>query len=87
MFCRCVVCLAAVIATAACAAPVPPSDSCGAASLARLIGQPVADVVLGAAPSPVRVIGPNTPVTKDYRLNRLNIIHDAAGVIIDIRCG
>jgi len=43
--------------------------------------------VLGAAPSPVRVIGPNTPVTKDYRLNRLNIIHDAAGVIIDIRCG
>ncbi|RKP06323.1 hypothetical protein THASP1DRAFT_31857 [Thamnocephalis sphaerospora] len=36
-------------------------------------------------PKPYRLIGPNTPVTKDLRPNRLNVFIDAKNKITDVR--
>lgn len=56
------------------AEPAPPTtDSCGAAAFEGLVGQPKTALDRMTLPEGARVIGPNQPVTMDFRPTRLNI--------------
>ncbi|MDO5642175.1 MAG: I78 family peptidase inhibitor [Paracoccus sp. (in: a-proteobacteria)] len=87
--------LALPVLLAACA-PVPPaplpdaaapaSDACKASRYQGLVGQDIRVLNISAMPQQVRVIGPDMAVTSDYRPDRLNIEHDARGVITGISC-
>ncbi|MCE8544423.1 hypothetical protein KBY25_01160 [Ruegeria pomeroyi] len=80
----------------ACTGPieeVPVSDPapvdlsfCKGDDLGEIVGQPVADVAY-LLPVGTRVIDPDSPVTQDYRPNRLNVFADKAGVVIRLTCG
>lgn len=63
-----------------------PADTCGAADYRGLVGAPLAAVTLPADLDD-RVLRPGQPATMDYRASRLNIVVDAAGMIVDLRCG
>ena len=84
----------AVMALSACKDDAPDfpalavaDDQCGASEFVDLLGQhkEVLDRVRFAVP--MRLIGPGTMVTKDFRLDRLNILHDEAGIITRVYCG
>ena len=62
------------------------SDQCGAAGYQSLIGSNIAAITLPADLNH-RIIGPNTAVTRDYILTRLNIYTDANGVVTRVNCG
>lgn len=57
------------------AAPGLPSgdDACGAKKFEGLVGQPKSVLDGMTLPEGTRVIGPNQPVTMDFRPDRLNI--------------
>jgi len=85
-----------LIALSACAEPVPgpvnpvppaAEDTCGAAGLASLIGQPVSQFNRQARQGPARVIRPGQPVTMDYNPLRLNVLLDADDRIVGLSCG
>lgn len=63
------------------------TDECGAKENARLIGMPITDPSVPEASPKVRHIRPGDAVTEDYRVERLNIHVDGAGVIEKIDCG
>lgn len=67
------------------------TGDCDAAAYQSLIGAPVAEAEAVAAraanPGDVRVIGPDTAVTMDYREDRLNFTIDASGRITRAYCG
>jgi hypothetical protein len=65
----------------------PMAPSCGAEALQPLLGQPLARFTAPPAAKAVRVIGPDTAVTMDFRPDRLNVEHDAQRVITRIYCG
>ncbi len=60
-------------------------DTCGASQYSALIGANLAAVTLPAGNN-IRVIHPGTPVTQDFRSDRLNIITDANGTITSLEC-
>lgn len=60
-------------------------DTCGAAAYRDMIGAPLAAASFPATPN-IRVILPNTPVTLDFRAERLNVIVDASGNISALEC-
>lgn len=62
------------------------ADECGAAGYQALIGTNAAAVTL---PLELvhRIYQEGDPVTMDYRPDRLNIVTDADGVIIEVKCG
>ncbi len=64
-----------------------PADSCGADALQSLIGQPKARLETMRFAQPIRIIGPGQPITKDYRLERLNIDYNEKGAISRLWCG
>lgn len=59
---------------------------CGADQVQDLVGQMVDDSRDRFGPD-ARIIPPNSPITKDYRRNRLNVDLDEAGLITRIWCG
>jgi len=61
-------------------------DTCGAEPLKILIGKSIATVQMPSNKN-VRLIGPTTQVTKDYRIERMNIHLDEEAIIKDITCG
>lgn len=71
-------------ATPATAEEATAQDTCGAQQYASMIGTNVAAVTV---PEGVRVIGPDTVVTMDFRADRVNIRTDAQGVITAVDCG
>lgn len=77
------------LALAACVAEpdLPEQNACGAAGMQDLVGKD--DDVLAAMTFPVgtRLIYPGTPVTEDYRPDRLNIDIDQSGRITGVWCG
>lgn len=91
--------LAAALALAGCAAPLPPPpppqrlppqpavDTCGAAPHVGLIGQDAAALERVLILRPIRLIRPGTPVTEDFSPSRINIHIDGANRIIAISCG
>jgi len=95
-------CLAALFVTACQTMPAPPPGTspdnpvtgepdqeraCAAEQYQVLVGQRVAEVHTDSLPPPHRVYAHGDPVTMDYRPDRLNIVTDARGVVIDVRCG
>ncbi|ARE83818.1 putative secreted protein [Roseovarius sp. TM1035] len=76
-------------ALAGCVGPqdkAPEGDACGAAQMQALIGTPVAAQDFSGRAA-VRILPPGAMVTMDYRPDRLNVEHDADGVITRIACG
>lgn len=75
-----------VLALAGCVAG-PEQDACGAAGMQGLVGKD--DDVLAAMtlPAGTRLIYPGTPVTEDYRPDRLNIDIEQSGRISGVWCG
>ena len=72
------------------AAPLParPRDTCGAASLAGLIGRPRTQIPVAVDLSRRRVSCTACPVAPDVRLDRVNILYDArTGLVTRITCG
>ncbi|MGI3169424.1 I78 family peptidase inhibitor [Pseudooceanicola sp. C21-150M6] len=86
--------LLSVVALCACKetsvdVPAAPEDSCGAASYQALVGQgraAVAEAGLVAGPD-VRILGPESVVTMDFRGDRLNILLDDSGLVERVSCG
>jgi hypothetical protein len=68
-------------------AALPPEDACGAAALQTLVGQPVADQDFSGIGTAQRIMTDGSPMTMDYRADRLNVTHDAQGRITRIWCG
>ncbi|CUK08171.1 Peptidase inhibitor I78 family protein [Ruegeria denitrificans] len=50
------------------------------------IGQPVSSI-LGLLPERARVLGPDELATQDYRIDRLNVFINDAGIIQRLTCG
>lgn len=76
-------------ALAGCIGPqdiAPDGDACGAAQMQALIGTPVAAQDFTGRDA-VRILPPGAMMTMDHRPDRLNIEHDADGVITRIWCG
>lgn len=65
----------------------PDTDACGASALSARVGTPVQSHSFGEANRPHRIIRPNTAVTMDHRLERLNVDVDDKGIITRIWCG
>ena len=69
------------------APPQPPvAPGCTAASLQGLIGQPSEVAERMSLPPGSRIIGPNQPVTMDFRPDRLNFEIDGKAAIAKIGC-
>ena len=64
----------------------PEETACGAAQMQALIGTPVAAQDFSGHAA-VRILPPGSMVTMDYRPDRLNVEHDADGVITRSTCG
>ena len=63
-------------------------DTCKAAGLYEVIGQPSGMLRTTPAPGPVRVIAPDTVYDQEeYRSDRINVFVDGAGVIRYLSCG
>lgn len=63
-----------------------PDAACDVGRYAGLIGQNIA-AVSGPASPMLRLIGPDTMVTYDYRPDRTNIYFGADGIITRVACG
>ncbi len=63
------------------------SQECDPTSFEHLVGQSSDSLDLTALPENTRVIFPDTMVTRDYRVERMNIDVDEAGIIQRIWCG
>lgn len=69
-------------------APMPDTpELCAAEEYQHYIGQPLARLDISTLPEPYRIIAPGMAVTLDHRPERLNISHDAQGIIRRITCG
>lgn len=78
---------AALLATAC--TPVPPpaeAQACSPLAWASLVGTPVAALSLPAGLEH-RIYRRGDMVTADYIENRLNIVTDAGGTIVEVSCG
>ncbi|MBP9182689.1 MAG: hypothetical protein KBF78_06135 [Fuscovulum sp.] len=63
-------------------------DTCKAAALQGLIGQPSGNLRTMALPGPVRVIVPGDLVDQEeYRSDRIDVWVDGAGIIQRLSCG
>ena len=78
--------LALILALAGCVA-VPEETTCGAAGMQDLVGRDNDVLVAMSFPAGTRLIYPGTPVTEDYRPDRLNIDIDQSGRITGVWCG
>lgn len=65
----------------------PDRDACGASAYSDRVGKDHAAYDFSAPGRIVRTLGPNSPMTMDYRLERLNVDIDKAGKITRIWCG
>ncbi len=64
-----------------------PVESCGAEDMSHLMGLQRAQLENIAFSQPHRILGPNDPMTKDYRLDRVNFFLDDSGTVVRIDCG
>ena len=69
--------------------PLPdaaPPDDCRGSAYQGLVGQPVSVLAAMTFPIGTRQIGPNDPVTSDFRPERLNIEYGSTGRIEKVSC-
>ncbi len=62
-------------------------DACGASSYWDRVGKNHKAYDFSAPDRPVRILGPDTAMTMDYRTDRLNVDIDRGGTITRIWCG
>jgi hypothetical protein len=63
-------------------------DTCKAAGLQHLLGQPSATLQTLPMPGPVRIIAPGDVVDQEeYRSTRIDVKVDSTGIITQISCG
>jgi hypothetical protein len=62
-------------------------DTCGLAPARTLIALDASAIAILQRSGPVRVIGPDQPVTMDYNPERLNVFTTAQGRIERVTCG
>ncbi|MEZ5999026.1 MAG: I78 family peptidase inhibitor [Hyphomonas sp.] len=62
-------------------------DSCGIEGLKPYLGKPAADLPDGLLKPRDRVLGPTSQATMDYSPERLNVLTNADGIIIGLKCG
>ena len=67
-------------------APDTPPDDCRASAYQGLVGQPASVVAAMTFPIGTRQIGPDDPVTSDFRPERLNIEYGRTGLIERVSC-
>ena len=85
----------AAVALAACAPSAaedpslnrPDRDACGASAYSDRVGTDYRQYDFSAPDRPVRILGPDTAMTMDYRIERLNVDIDKSGRITRIWCG
>ena len=65
----------------------PDRDACGASRYSDLVGTDYRQHDFSAPGRPVRILGPDTAMTMDYRIERLNVDIDKSGRITRIWCG
>lgn len=78
--------LAACVETTTRPEPAP-VDTCNLAQVAGLVGNPLSTFDAGAIKGPVRILAPGSMMTMDHRPDRMNIYHDARGVVEKVTCG
>ncbi|WP_413061367.1 I78 family peptidase inhibitor [Sphingomonas carotinifaciens] len=83
--------LVALLLLAGCAT-TPEGGACRADRAQDLVGKPWAPageaaVLKRTGARALRVVGPDTMVTMDYRPDRLNVETDAGGIVTRLRCG
>ena len=71
----------------------PPRNQCNAQAVQSLVGQPygagtLAQALAAAGADTVRMLRPDSMITTEYRVGRLNVVVDAAtGRIVSVNCG
>ncbi|MFM7445134.1 MAG: I78 family peptidase inhibitor [Tabrizicola sp.] len=75
-----------VLALAACVAR-PEQNACGAVGMQDLVGREDDALAAMTFPAGTCLLYPGTPVTEDYRPDRLNIDIDQSGAITGVWCG
>jgi|OM-RGC.v1.032392732 Peptidase inhibitor I78 family. len=63
------------------------SYTCGAEEMSHLTGIQRAQLETIAFSQPYRILGPNDPMTMDFRGDRINFALDESGAVIRIFCG
>jgi hypothetical protein len=87
------VALGALLLLAAClpedppAVSMPAEDACGAAALQSRVGTPVGAQDFTGQGAMQRIMAEGSPMTMDYRADRLNVTYDTRGRITRIWCG
>ena len=79
-----------VLMLTACQSAVPfeaETDRCGSLGYLSNVGLKEADIAAGTFPDRTRFIKPDTPTTRDYRAERLNVHINQQGRIERIDCG
>ncbi|GLK53343.1 MAG: hypothetical protein CMH94_05065 [Oceanicaulis sp.] len=65
----------------------PITGDCGMEDLQHFVGEPRVNVPRNAMPENYRVVGPDTPVTMDYRPDRLTIRVNENDIVESMACG
>lgn len=78
--------LVLVLVASACI-PAPEDDTCDAARLSYLVGQPESAAMELPQDAPIRVLHPDSLRTEEYSPARINVEVDANGYIASIWCG
>lgn len=63
------------------------ADALGGVWIGRSFAEAEADIMAGEGVATIRVIHPGTMVTKDFRIDRLNVDVDESGNVTRIYCG
>lgn len=64
----------------------PDPNACGASKYEGLIGQPAAALDKMTFPAGTRILRPNSPMTMDFRPDRLNIEIGKKGTVTKVSC-
>ena len=65
----------------------PITGDCGMEAVQHYVGEPRVDVPRRDMPDNYRVVGPDTPVTMDFRPDRLTIRVDENDIVVSMACG
>lgn len=80
-----------LVLLAACQSPgsaqLQAEDQCGASSRQSLVSTLASSLNRSTLPEFTRILHPNTPTTRDYRLDRLNVYVGEDGRISRVVCG
>jgi len=86
-----IIAVTSFVLLAACQAPGPAkpeaTDLCGASNWQHLLGTSASGLDVPVLPKGTRMLHPDTPTTRDYRLDRMNVHVDADGRVSRVVCG